>query len=280
MQRSSTFLIGIFLLATAMPCQTAAVDVLSGPVVNPANGQVYILLDQANWSDSEAAAVLLGGHLATIDDAAEDSFVFDTFSNFGGLERNLWIGLNDQESESVFEWSSGDPVGYLNFDSGQPDNSNNEDCVHYFGPNVPPHTSGKWNDNDCSTTTWSGRPMNGVVEIDVSDEDNDGIPDTLDNCLLTPNPSQDDTDQDGAGDGCDNCPVSNPDQRDDDENGIGDVCDQLAEFLDHTHTYRTGRGRGHNNTEAETGPAEEPSDDPNPPMTPLGTGFRVRPLSR
>ena len=44
--------------------------------------------------------------------------------------------------------------------------------------------------------------------------------------------------------------------------------------------YRTGRGRGHNNTEAETGPAEEPSDDPNPSMSPLGAGFRVRPLSR
>ena len=54
----------------------------------------------------------------------------------------------------------------------------------------------------------------------------------------------------------------------------------VEEVSDHTHTYRTGRGRGHNNAEAETSPAEEPSDDPNPPMTPLGAGFRVRPLSR
>ena len=77
---------------------------------------------------------------------------------------------------------------------------------------------------------------------------------------MTPNPLQDDTDEDGAGDACDNCPVSNPDQRDDDGNGIGDVCDQLAEFLnlDHTHTYLTGKGKGHNKAEAETGPAEPP----------------------
>jgi hypothetical protein len=66
--------------------------------------------------------------------------------------------------------------------------------------------------------------------------------------------------RDGAGDACDNCPVTNPDQRDDDGNRIGDVCDQLVEFLDHTHTYLTGTGEGHNNTEAETGEAEVQAD--------------------
>jgi hypothetical protein len=96
----------------------------------------------------------------------------------------------------------------------------------------------------------------------VFDEDDDGIPDSSDNCPLTPNPSQDDADADGAGDACDNCPVANPDQRDDDGNGIGDVCDQLVEFLnlDHTHTYLTGRGRGHNNTQAESGPPAPPME--------------------
>jgi hypothetical protein len=256
MKRSSTFLIGIIFLVTPLLAgRAAAVDTLSEPIVNPANGHLYILLDQSNWTDAEAEAVRLGGHLATIDDAAEDSFIFDTFSTFGGQNRNLWIGLNDQASEGVFEWASGDPVGYVNFDidSGQPDNFQNEDFVHIFGAgsSLPP---GKWNDLG-NTTAFSGEPINGVVEIDVSDEDNDGIPDTLDNCPNTPNPAQEDTDEDGAGDACDNCPVSNPDQRDDDENGVGDVCDQLAEFLDHTHTYRTGRGRGHNNTEAVYRPA-------------------------
>jgi hypothetical protein len=95
----------------------------------------------------------------------------------------------------------------------------------------------------------------GVISVDT---DNDGIPDFSDNCPDTPNPSQDDADGDGAGDACDNCPIPNPDQGDDDGNGIGDACDQLVEFLDHTHIYRTGGGQGHNNTEAETGPAEPP----------------------
>jgi hypothetical protein len=34
----------------------------------------------------------------------------------------------------------------------------------------------------------------------------------------------------------------------------------MAEQADHTHTYRTGIGEGHNNTEAETGAAEVQED--------------------
>ncbi len=81
------------------------------------------------------------------------------------------------------------------------------------------------------------------------DIDGDGIPDSLDNCASTKNPTQqdrdsdrigdicdnapsipnikqDDRDKDGIGDEQDNCPdLSNTDQRDDDFNGIGWLCD-------------------------------------------------------
>ena len=77
------------------------------------------------------------------------------------------------------------------------------------------------------------------------DFDNDGIINEIDNCPLTPNPDQVDSDNDGAGDACDpplivdndfdndgvlndvdNCPVTaNPDQADTDNDGIGDACD-------------------------------------------------------
>jgi hypothetical protein len=62
-------------------------------------------------------------------------------------------------------------------------------------------------------------------EIDT-DSDNDGVPDTEDNCPNIPNVDQADTDHDSTGDACDNCPNNcNVQQRDADGDGIGDVCD-------------------------------------------------------
>jgi len=74
---------------------------------------------------------------------------------------------------------------------------------------------------------------------DDDDDDNDGILDVDDNCPLTSNANQLNTDGDGMGDVCDddddndgildaddNCPLTpNADQADSDGDGIGDVCE-------------------------------------------------------
>ncbi|MCB9866754.1 MAG: thrombospondin type 3 repeat-containing protein [Phycisphaerales bacterium] len=60
------------------------------------------------------------------------------------------------------------------------------------------------------------------------DTDNDGIPDSLDNCPSAANFDQADGDDDSIGDACDNCPNnSNVSQSDEDNDGIGDVCDTI-----------------------------------------------------
>lgn len=74
------------------------------------------------------------------------------------------------------------------------------------------------NEAEQSTVVWA-----------TTDTDGDGVPDAIDNCVLTPNPDQTDTDNDGVGDVCDNC-VNTPNaaQTDTDGDGIGDVCDNCS----------------------------------------------------
>ncbi len=71
--------------------------------------------------------------------------------------------------------------------------------------------------------------VHGMFALRVGDNpedyDNDGIPDELDNCPYSPNPSQWDHDGDGVGDACDNCEQYNPCQEDCDQDGIGGACE-------------------------------------------------------
>jgi endonuclease G len=74
------------------------------------------------------------------------------------------------------------------------------------------------------------------------DTDEDGVPDTEDNCPFAANADQGDNDDDGLGDACDpdddndfvldavdNCPFThNPDQADFDLDGVGDACDSTT----------------------------------------------------
>jgi Thrombospondin type 3 repeat len=58
------------------------------------------------------------------------------------------------------------------------------------------------------------------------DTDQDGLPDSTDNCPATSNPEQTDTDGDLVGDACDNCTgIANADQLDTDGDGYGNLCD-------------------------------------------------------
>ncbi|MEX2112946.1 MAG: lectin-like protein [Pirellulales bacterium] len=116
--------------------------------VNPDNGHWYALTANYSWVRSEVSARQNGGHLATIRSQAEQDFVFQTFGNWAGTLRLLWIGLNDARSEGQMSWTSGEPVAYTNWYPGEPNSGGNANVDEDFtGIYWPTHIAeGKWND--------------------------------------------------------------------------------------------------------------------------------------
>jgi hypothetical protein len=153
------WLIGQFL--AIVPCSAA---IISGPVVF--QGHTYYLLSQNTWAASEAEAAALGGHLATINSAAEHAFLQSQFGNFGGVQANLWIGLNDAANEGTFVWVSGEPVTYTNFAPGEPNAFfPTEDYVFMLTAQFD--ATGRWNDSRDSVFPFGLNfpPARGIVEL-------------------------------------------------------------------------------------------------------------------
>ncbi|WCJ60887.1 FG-GAP-like repeat-containing protein [Fontisphaera persica] len=126
---------------------------------------VYLLTDNSgSWDEAQAAAQAVGGNLATVNDAAENQWLWDAFKNYG----DLWIGLNDKMAEGAFQWASGQPYAYTNWMSGRPNNNGGA-----YGVFLDDST-GQWSD---STST----SLRGIIELPaLPDSDGDGIPDAAD----------------------------------------------------------------------------------------------------
>ncbi len=129
--------------------------------VNPGNGRTYKLLQAGTWTSAEATAIALGGHLATVNDAAENAWIVATWQNFQATPHDLWIGFNDAAVEGTFVWADGTPTGYTNWDPGEPNNAlTGEDYTNIRRDSA----TGNWNDLGNNPTGYFNAVF-GVVEI-------------------------------------------------------------------------------------------------------------------
>jgi len=143
------------------------VPVIAGPVTNPANGHLYYLLAEDTWQNSEVEAVLLGGHLVTINDKAEQEWVFSTFGSYARTNRSLWIGLREVDVSKNHQWVSGEPITYTRWNRNQP-SGGIESFVHMIKVgNGYGHPPGEWNDlpSPLAAPYPEFDPICGVVEV-------------------------------------------------------------------------------------------------------------------
>lgn len=119
--------------------------------INPANQHPYYLLGETDWVTAQAMAISLGGALVSISDVAENTWVKNQANGV-----DVWIGMNDAETEGISEWVSGEPVLYTNWISADPSSGTlgqSEDYGLMYG------SSGQWADYDISRTAHA------IVEI-------------------------------------------------------------------------------------------------------------------
>jgi len=92
----------------------------------------YRSTGSATWTTARTNCSNMGGHLVTITTSGEQSFLF-------ALWPSGWIGLTDEVTEGTWRWVTGETYSYKNWNSGEPNNSGNEDYVQFV-------SNGKWND--------------------------------------------------------------------------------------------------------------------------------------
>lgn len=110
----------------------------------------YKGFDSASFEGAELDCVARGGHLATISSAAENELARSFVKNskwIGGFED---VGATS-EGAGDYEWLTGEPFSFENWDQGEPDRANffcgggtvcHEHCVTLLG-------DGAWIDNRC-----------------------------------------------------------------------------------------------------------------------------------
>lgn len=115
------------------------------------NGVAFYVSNTAQtWSAANSAASAVGAKLATVRSAAQNTWMVNAAAAAGVT--TYWIGFNDEIMEGTYVWASGEPVNYTNWNSGEPNNSGNEDYVQVL-------SNGLWND------LGTAQSMRSVIEL-------------------------------------------------------------------------------------------------------------------
>ena len=130
-----------FASATASVGGSNAIDVW---VISPENGHAYKMIDREHWESAQAQAAAEGAYLVSINNESEQKWLQAVFGN-----QPNWIGLNDIAKEGQWQWDSGEPLTYTNWQAQEPHDTGDgsEDYV-IMGP------SGKWEDVNPRNKRW------------------------------------------------------------------------------------------------------------------------------
>ncbi len=102
--------------------------------------------DNRTWEQARTECESNGDDLASVQGEEEQAFI-EILASAVDAE-NLWIGFHDQNNEGSFEWTDGSAESYTNWEAGEPNDENGEDCTK-----LQENISYRWNDAICTYTS-------------------------------------------------------------------------------------------------------------------------------
>ena len=135
-------------------------------------GRISTISGSFTWLEASADAQGRGGHLMTITSALENAGMLAVNPTIGST--GFWIGFTDQFIENAFAWVTGEAGAFTNFNTGEPNNVNNEDFVHFFTADA------RWNDHNAGHRTGYVLELGFFTNPAQPDTDGDTIADNLD----------------------------------------------------------------------------------------------------
>ena len=127
--------------------------IVAGPILRTSDCHRFYQLATSTWPDAEGRARQMGGHLVTVNNAAEQTYLQNTFGSVGPTRK--WIGMRAPIMNGPFSWVSNQTSTYTNWFPGRPE----------FDPFFPsPHfvlyaADGRWDQSDAANA-------GGIVELE------------------------------------------------------------------------------------------------------------------
>uniref|UniRef100_A0AAR2IIC7 C-type lectin domain-containing protein n=1 Tax=Pygocentrus nattereri TaxID=42514 RepID=A0AAR2IIC7_PYGNA len=95
-----------------------------------------------DWASAEAYCLNQGANLASIHSENEYQTVKALIRAYDPKQNPTWLGLNNCQKRRSWFWSDGTKFGYTKWNKGEPNNLNEECCVHMNWRD--------WNDIPCN----------------------------------------------------------------------------------------------------------------------------------